>query len=95
MHQNFSLRGDVSRTAYAVLAPSLLLSQHLTAALAFRSEGMSVKLDALFWLLPLRRLSVLPGMSPWFAASAFALSLAVAWGLAVLSYRRAASAGVG
>lgn len=95
MLRTFSLRGDVSRMAYAVLAPLLLLSQHLAVALAFRSAGMSVKLDALFWLLPLRRLSVLPGMSPWFAGSAFALSLAVAWGLAVLSYRRAAGADVG
>lgn len=95
MSQAFSLSGDISRTTYAILAPALLLSQHLAVVLAFRSTSMAVEPDALFWLLPLRRLSVLPGMSPWFAASAFALSLAVAWGLAVLSYRRASGAGVG
>lgn len=91
----FSLRGDISRPAYTILAPALLLSQHLAVVLAFRSAGMTVRFDMLFWLLPLRRLSVLPGLSPWFAATAFALSLAVAWGLAVLSYRRAAGATIG
>jgi hypothetical protein len=90
-----SLRGDISRPAYAILAPALLLSQHLAVALAFRSAGMTVKLDALFWLLPLRRLSALPGLSPWFAASAFAFSLVVAWGLAVMSYRRASGSTIG
>lgn len=95
MLQVFSLRGDISRMAYAILAPSLLLSQHLAVALAFRFEGVRVQPDALFWLLPLRQLSGLPAMSPWFAASAFALSLVAAWGLAVLSYRRASYAAVG
>lgn len=91
----FSLRGDISRSAYAILAPALLLSQHLAVVLAFRSAGVTVRFDILFWLLPLRRLSVLPGLSPWFAASAFAASLAVAWALAVLSYRRAAGTTAG
>ena len=95
MIQLFALRGDISRVTYAVLAPSLLLSPHLAVVLAFRSAGTAVQLDAPFWLLPLRRLSELPGMSPWVAATAFALSLAVAWGLAVLSYRRASLAEVG
>jgi hypothetical protein len=91
----FSLRGGISRPAYAILALALLLSQHLAVMLAFRSAGMTVRLDILFWLLPLRRLSALPGLSPWFAASAFALSLVVAWALAVLSYRRASGSTAG
>ncbi|MCU0949084.1 MAG: hypothetical protein MUF47_12665 [Porphyrobacter sp.] len=91
----FSLLGGISRRAYAILAPSLLLSQHLAVALAFRFEGVRIEPDTLFWFLPLRRLSALPGMSPWFTALAFTLSLAVAWGLALLSYRRACAATVG
>jgi len=74
-----SLRGEIAPFTYAVLAPALVFSQHLAVALAFRAAGMTVRADTLFWLLPLRRLSVLPGMSPWIAALAFAFSLAVAW----------------
>lgn len=95
MLQVFLQADGISRTAYGILAPSLLLSQHLAVALAFRSAGSAAESDGLFWLLPLRRLASLPGMSPWFAASAFALSLIVAWGLAVLSYRRACRTTVG
>jgi hypothetical protein len=57
--------------------------------------GEPLRADPSFWLLPLRRLIELPVMSPWTSALTFAFSLLVAWGLAILSYRRAGRSGIG
>lgn len=89
------LQGTVSPIRYATLAPALLLSQHLAVALVFRARGQRLAADAEFWLLPLRRLAELPNLPSWLAAAAFVFSLAVAWGLAMLSFRRAAWSGGG
>lgn len=88
-----SLEGKLSPIRYAIVAPLLLLSQHLAVAVAFRSTGQRLVPDAEFWLLPLRRLGELPNLPSWLAAAAFAFSLTVAWALAVLSFRRASWSG--
>ncbi len=80
---------------YAVAAPLLVLSQHLAVLLAFRLAGRELIPDAGFWFLPLRRFALLPGLPAWLAALAFAMSLVVAWTLAVLSFRRARWSGGG
>jgi hypothetical protein len=87
-----SMKGEISPLVYAATAPLLLLSQHGMVALAYRWRGVPLALDQEFWLLPLRRLAVLPGLSPLAAGLAFALSLAVLWVLAWLSFRRASRA---
>lgn len=90
-----SFRGRIAPLPYAVFAPALLLSQHLVAVLVYRSSGFELVPDAGFWLLPLRRLALLPGLPAWAAALAFAFSLAVTWAVAVLSFRRASRSGYG
>jgi hypothetical protein len=91
----FRLSGPITALQYAVLAPTLLFSQHLIVAMLFSLADAALLADTMFWLLPLRRLIELPVMSPWISALTFAFSLIVAWGLAVLSYRRAGQSGIG
>lgn len=90
-----SLRGQITALQYAVLAPTLLFSQHLVVATLFKFADTMLQADAMFWFLPLRRLIELPAISPWTSALTFAFSLFVAWGLAILSYRRAGQSGFG
>jgi hypothetical protein len=90
-----SVRGEIGPLAFAASAPLLLLSQHLLVEVAYRTSGWQLEHDAEFWLLPLRRLAFLPELPAWAAALAFAYSLIVAWGLALLSFRRASGMRVG
>ena len=90
-----SFTGEIAPGTYVAGAAALLLSQHLAVALAFKVTGARLLYDTEFWLLPLRRLAQMPGLATWAAALAFALSLAIAWGLAMLSFRRAARSGSG
>ena len=89
------LDGPVGALRYTVLAPALLFSQHLVVTVLYRLAGEPLRADPSFWLLPLRRLIALPTMSPWTSALTFAFSLLIAWGLAILSYRRAGRSGFG
>lgn len=95
MRRFLSLRGEIGPLVFAACAPTLLLSQHLLVFLAYRASGWKLELDVSFWLLPLRRLAFLPELPAWAAALAFAFSLAVAWGLALLSFRRASRSRLG
>jgi hypothetical protein len=93
-----SLTSFTGRTApftYAAAAPALLASQHLAVMLAYQLAGWRLVADTDFWLLPLRRLALMPNLSAGAAALTFAFSLLVAWGLAVLSVRRARWSGKG
>ncbi len=90
-----SLKGDIAPVTYAIVALPLLLSQHLAVALALRATGTPLVPDVAFWLLPLRRLAMLPSLASWVAMLAFALGLIVAWALAILSFRRASRSGFG
>jgi hypothetical protein len=87
--QPFSLVGRISPSAYALIAPLLLLLQHLAVALCYRWNGAQLDADYSFWLLPLRRLANMPGLTSTTAAVVFVLGFLIAWGLAVLSFRRA------
>lgn len=95
MRDPLSFRGELSPLAYALLSPTLLLSQHAAVAAVFLGKGDRLPLDASFWLLPLRSLTLLPNLGVLTAAVSFALSLVIAWGLALLSFRRASWSGGG
>ena len=95
MSGSLSLRGDISPVKFAILAPLVLFSQHLLAAIAFELSGTSLLTDTSFWLLPLRRLTLLPSLPAWAAALTFAYSLLVAWCLAILCFRRASRSRLG
>jgi hypothetical protein len=84
-----SFKEELAPLPYAVLASALLLSQHLGVAIVFEAAGWRIIADAEFWFLPLRRLALLPDLPAWAAALAFASSLGVACGLAMLAFRRA------
>lgn len=71
------------------MAPLILRSQHLAVALCYHWEGARLELDAGFWLLPLRRLADMPGLTSAVAAGVFLIGFLVAWALAVMSFRRA------
>lgn len=90
-----SLRGELAPATYAIAAPALLLSQQGAAALAHRWTGQPLTADTEFWLMPLRRVALLPDPSSAAAALVLLFSIVVAWGLAVLSFRRASRSGVG
>ncbi len=85
----FSLMGRVTPRVYALAAPTVLLSQNLAVALCYRSAGEHLEPDLGFWLLPLRRLAKMPGVTSAMAAGIFLLGFLAAWALAVLSFRRA------
>ena len=95
MIRALSMRGDISPLAYAIAAPALILSQHALVAIVHIINRQPLPLDLGFWLLPLRRLAGLPDLSPLAAALAFTYTLAVAWVLAALSFRRASRANRG
>lgn len=93
-----AFEGRVGALDYALLAPALVLSQHLLVFLAYRSYGATLEAGLLFWLSPLRSLAflpnvALPNLSAPAAAAAFAYSLLIAWLLALLSFRRASASG--
>ena len=93
--RHLSFRGTIGRSVYGLTAAAILLSQHAVVAAVLRWSNAPIDPDASFWLLPLRRLAQVPDLSPWVAALAFLFSLAVAWALAALSFRRASSLGHG
>lgn len=95
MRYPLSFRGELSPFAYAMLAPGLFLLQYAAVATAFIHDGFKIPHDAGFWLLPLRSLTLLPGLNMTTAAVSFVISLVIAWGLALLSFRRASWSGGG
>lgn len=80
---------------YALLAATLILSQHAMVFLAFHALGMPLALDDYFWLFPIRQLAMLPDMSPFVAIGGFAFCLGISGALARLSLRRAKHLGRG
>lgn len=85
----FSLAGRISPLAFVLAVPPALLVEYVAVALCYRWSEARLELDAGFWLLPLRRLADLPGLSTTMAATVFVIGFLVAWALAVLSFRRA------
>ncbi len=80
---------------YALVAATLILSQHAMVFLAFRALGMPLGLSAMFWLFPIRQLAMLPDVSPLVAIFGFAFCLGISGALALLSLRRADRLGRG
>lgn len=97
MRRLLSFTGEISPLTYVIVAPALLLSQHLAVVLVFKFSGWGLSLshDGIFWFLPLRRLAAMPGLPAWAGAIGFTFSLVVAWGLAIASFRRSAWSGGG
>lgn len=95
MRKLLSFEGRVSPLVYVLAAPLLLLSQNLMVALCYRWRGVALQADAWFWLLPLRSLARMPGVTATQAATVFALGFVIAWALAALSFRRANWSGRG
>lgn len=90
-----SFTGSTSPLTYALAAPALLVSQHLVVLLIYRVAGWNSVIDTDFLMLPLRKLALMSDLSAIAAAAAFAWSLLIAWGLALLSFRRARWSGGG
>lgn len=84
-----------ARLAYFALAAGLILSQYGAAWVAIALHRPELPLGIEFWLTPLRSVLGRLDLSPPWAAAAFAYSLAVAWALALLSFRRAREANGG
>lgn len=95
MRKLLSFEGLLSPLVYLLGAPILLLSQNLMVALCYRWQGIALHADAWFWLLPLRRLAQMPGVTATQAATVFALAFVIAWALAALAVRRANWSGRG
>lgn len=89
MRRLLSFNGRIAPLPYVLTAPFLLLLQNLMVALCYRWQGAALKADAWFWLLPLRCLAQMPGVTAPQAATVFALAFVIAWALAALSFRRA------
>ena len=90
-----SFAGRTPPLAYAHAAPALLISQHLVLLLTYRLAGWKLLIDADFLVLPLRGFALMTDLPAGAAAAAFAWSLLIAWGLALLSFRRARWSGGG
>ncbi len=90
-----SMTGRITVSFYAFAGPMLLLAQNGLVAGAYWFEGQALDPDLSFWLLPLRRLAMMPGLSATEAALAFILSLCLTWLLAIVSFRRAFLSGFG
>lgn len=95
MRKLLSFNGHIAPLHYVLTAPILLLLQNLIVAVCYRKQGVALKADAWFWLLPLRRLAQMPGVTATQAATIFALGFVIAWALAALSFRRANWSGRG
>jgi len=95
MRPFLSFRGRIGPGRYALLALGLILSQYALVAAIYSRAGAPVFNDADSWILPLRALAQLPGLSPWAAGFGFAFWLMATWVLASLSFRRANRAGYG
>ncbi len=79
----------IRRAAYLVGALALIASQNLVAWWVIQAYGTARPIDLSFWLTPLAAALEIQYLSPFLAAAVFAYSLAVAWVLALLSFRLA------
>lgn len=83
------MTGDVDSLRFAIAAPAIWLSQHVFVAAVFTVLGIAWIPSFEFWMLPIRELTLMPGVPLWIASIAFAFNLLVSGALAALAYRRA------
>ena len=88
----FSFQGRMGRIPYALGSLATFFSQHLVVWAVARTTRMTLQLDAVFWIAPLRVLATQSFVPAALLILAFAYFLIVAWLLAVLAFRRAADA---
>lgn len=90
-----SFAGQTGPLTYLVAAPLLLLVQPFSVLVIYRLCGWPLVLDSRFWILPLRRLAMVPMLTATQAAVAFAIGLIATGILALFSFRRAQWSGFG
>lgn len=93
MRRALSFEGEIGRLPYAVAATTLFLSQHLAVIALFAVRHETLVRGWRFFLLPLRSIADLNHAPPFVFALAIVFSFLIAWGLEILSFRRAANAG--
>jgi hypothetical protein len=86
---------QIAIVAYLPLALLAILSQHASVAIVYANLGVALPVGVEFWLLPLRTLAKLPGLSAAAAASGLGFSLLSAGLVATLSLWRVRHAGHG
>jgi uncharacterized membrane protein YhaH (DUF805 family) len=96
----FSFEGRIDRAPYALWSLGLFLSQHFATLLLLRvGQGVPLDLGGLllledwrFYFIPLRSLVAWPETPTWVLLLGLLWMLIAAWGLAALTFRRAADA---
>lgn len=81
--------GLPARLAYLGLTAALIASQHLLVWTLIAVRPSASPPDVDFWLTPLKSSLETTELTPGGAATIFAFGLAVAWGLALLSFQQA------
>jgi hypothetical protein len=90
----FAFAGKIRPLPYALWSLGIFFSQHLIVLIVFRAWGAPLKLEAWFFLAPLRSLASHRGASNVILILALAYLLIAAWALAGFAFRRAADANV-
>jgi uncharacterized membrane protein YhaH (DUF805 family) len=88
----FSFRGRVRRLPYALGSLAVFFSQHLAILIIFWVQGLPLRPDPIFYLMPFRWLVTHSKVSDLTAILALAYLLMVTWALIALAFRRAADA---
>ena len=90
MRSLFAFEGELSRRAYAVLSAGAFFTQHLVVWFTFAIAARPLPTPWWFWLTPLRILAVNVRALPiWLVPVAMVLTVAIAWLLVALAFRRA------
>jgi hypothetical protein len=89
-----SFRGEIRPLPYAAASFVLFFSQHLILLAFFHPKDRAFELDSGFYVAPFHSIARLSATSEPRLILALLYLLIVAWGLAALSFRRAANAGI-
>jgi len=90
----FAFKGRTGRLTYVAAALAVFFAQHLIVLAAFGLSDQALAPDWRFLVTPFGSLAHLQPAPPFIALVGVALMLLAAWVLAVLSFRRAADAGL-
>jgi len=93
VHRIFDVRAPLGTLAYIAACAGGYLSQPLYVLAVAEATGRRLSADAVFWLLPFRRLTQMPDLPTPYLAGGLILSLAAAWVFAMLSFRRTGRSG--
>jgi uncharacterized membrane protein YhaH (DUF805 family) len=89
----FSLQGHIGRLPYALWSLGVFFSQHLAILIMFWVQGMPLRPDLTFYMIPFRWLVAHSKVSDLTLVLALVYLLMVTWALVALAFRRAADAG--